>query len=71
MSAGTEVGLDHAAESRQVTRAVRAALREEGHKVSANAVGKGFKFLGKAAWAVHLGLAANEGREEYNACMAD
>ena len=71
MAKGAEVGLDHAAESRPLTTAVRAALREEGHKVSANAVGRGFKFFSRAALAVHVGLAMNEGREEYNACMAD
>lgn len=65
------VGLNHAAESRSAVNFVRSALREEGHKVSANTISKGGKFLGKAALALHVGLAANEGREAYNACTED
>ncbi|MEQ1472557.1 MAG: hypothetical protein ABLQ96_01985 [Candidatus Acidiferrum sp.] len=68
---GTEVGLEHAANNRPLQIAVRRALREEGHKVSANALAKGARFGAKAAFVFHVGFAANDGREAYQGCMAN
>jgi hypothetical protein len=67
-----EIGLDAVAGSpnnRPVIATIRAALREEGWKVSGNALARMAKFLGKAALVAHAGFALNDGREAYNACM--
>jgi hypothetical protein len=68
---GTEQGLEHVAESRPLIVATRTALRQEGWRVSGNALARGAKFLGKAAFALHAAFAAVDGNEAYEACMAN
>jgi RHS repeat-associated protein len=64
-----EKGLERVAENRPFLRAVRAALKEEGHRVSANSLARGAKFLSRAALVTHVAFAANDGREDYKTCM--
>ena len=71
MAWGAEKGLDSVAENRPLIIAVRTALRQEGWSVTGNALARGARFLGKAALAVHVGFAANDGREAYDACTAN
>jgi hypothetical protein len=71
MAYGAEKGLDYVAEHRPVVLIIKKALREEGHRVSGNAIARGAKFLGKSAFAVHVGFAMADGREDYKACMAN
>jgi hypothetical protein len=68
---GAEKGLDSIAENGPLIITVRTALRQEGWTVTGNALARGAKLLGKAALAAHVGFAANDGREAYNACMAN
>jgi hypothetical protein len=68
-SVTAHIGLDALAGSpnnRPVIATIRAALREEGWKVSGNALARGVKFLGHIALGVHVGFA---GYEAYKACM--
>jgi hypothetical protein len=71
MAFSAEQGLEHVAENRPLIVTVRSALREEGWKVSGNALARGAKFLGKAAIVAHVAFAAADGSEDYNACMAN
>ena len=68
---GAEQGLESVADNRPLIITVRTALREEGWKVSGNALARGARFFAKAAFAAHVAFAAAEGREAYNTCMAD
>jgi RHS repeat-associated protein len=68
-SVAAEEGLKHVAENRPFLNTVKAALKEEGHRVSANALARGARFLSRAAVVTHVAFAANDGREDYNACM--
>jgi hypothetical protein len=66
-----EQGLEHVAENRPLIITIRTALREQGTKVSGNAIARGSKLLGKAALVLHGVFALNDGREAYDACMAN
>ncbi|PYT73240.1 MAG: hypothetical protein DMG39_06975 [Acidobacteria bacterium] len=68
VSVAAHVGLDRVAENRPLLNTVKAALKEEGHKVSANALGRGAKFAGKIAFVAHIGFATYEGWEDYQTC---
>jgi RHS repeat-associated protein len=57
--------------SRPIIATLRTALREQGWKVSGNALAEGAKFLGHVALGVHIAFAANDGNEAYRACMAN
>jgi len=65
-----ERGLEAVAGNRGTVVAVRNAISEGGvAKVSGNAIERMAKVGGKLAFAAHLAFAADEGREEYYACM--
>jgi hypothetical protein len=75
VSTGTAVeaahqGAEHVAENRSVQKAIKSALRSQGVKTSANAVGRASSLLSKAFTAVSAAFAINAAYGEYQACMA-
>jgi hypothetical protein len=54
---GAESGLEHVAENRPLIIGVRSALREEGWRISGNAIARKTKLLGKFAGIIHVGFA--------------
>ena len=68
---GTEKVAEHVAESHAAQVAIKGALRSEGVKISASAVGKRARVFGKGFAAVGAVLTAKTAYDAYDACKND
>jgi RHS repeat-associated protein len=64
-----ERGVKYVANNRGVVISIRETLREEGHRVSGNAIARGARFVGRSLAAVGVGLAGISGYDAYKTCM--
>jgi RHS repeat-associated protein len=70
-SYGLGKGFDTVAENKSLIRSIRLALRDNGYRVTSASMARTARGAGRLALVFHVAFAVNDGRNTYNACVAE